>query len=255
MRGCRRGSAHVNDLKRLLKDECPWLVPVRRRWIVLRRYIEYYALILMYRVRYPRDSVFRTIYQKHTWGKESRSGEGSESEQTAEIKRAIPALLAELNVRSVLDAACGDFSWMSDLRLGIDSYVGVDIVPEMISENQKRYGSESVRFLHIDITKDDLPRADLIICRDCLVHLSFKNIFRCLRTFKKSGSAYLLTTTYPGKLTRHWDIVTGMWRPLDLELAPFNFPKPLKLINERTTEVTDYGQKSLGLWRIGDLPV
>jgi SAM-dependent methyltransferase len=245
----------MKNVRRLLKDRCPWILPARDKLTRMRAFVRYYALIVAYRVRHPQDSVFETIYRKHTWGRESRSGSGSEAEQTAAIKQAIPSLVAELNVRSILDAACGDYGWMSEIRLAIDSYVGLDIVPEMVAENQKKYGSESVRFLHLDITKDDLPRADLILCRDCLVHMSFNDIFRSLRAFKASGSTYLLTTTYPGALRRHWNIVTGMWRPLDLELPPFNLPKPIKLINESTTEVTDYRQKSLGLWALMDLPV
>jgi SAM-dependent methyltransferase len=245
----------MKNLRRLLKEKCPWVLAVRGKLTRLRAFVRYYALIVAYRVRHPRDSVFQTIYRKHTWGRESRSGAGSEGEQTAVIKRAIPSLVAEMNVRSILDAACGDYGWMSEVPLDIDSYVGLDIVPEMVAQNQRRYGSERVRFLYLDITKDDLPRADLIVCRDCLVHMSYKDIFRSLHAFKASGAKYLLTTTYPGALKRHWNIATGMWRPLDLELAPFNFPKPLKLINENTTELTDYKQKSLGLWAIGDLPV
>ena len=84
---------------------------------------------------------------------------------------------------------------------------------------------------------------------------STKDIFRCLRAFEKSGSSDLLTTTYPGLLKRQWNVLTGMWRPLDLQLPPFNFPKPLRLINEQTTHPTDYSQKSLGPWKIESLPV
>lgn len=242
-------------IRRFLKERCPWLVRAREKLARLRAFARYYALILAYRIRHPRDSVFETIYRKHTWGRESRSGAGSEAGQTAVIAREMPSLIEEMGVRSILDAACGDYGWMSKIALDIDSYVGLDIVPEMVADNQKKYGGDSVRFLHLDITRDELPRADLILCRDCLVHMSYRDIFRSLRAFKASGSTYLLTTTYPGLLKRHWNIVTGMWRPLDFELPPFSFPKPLKLVNENTTELTDYKAKSLGLWAIRDLPV
>jgi hypothetical protein len=244
----------MGRLRRYVKETFPWLVPARRRMTMARAYVRYYALILWYRVRYRRESVFQTIYRRRVWGRESRSGSGSEHEETAGIVRTIPALLAEFNVRSILDAACGDFFWMAGMRLDIDSYVGVDIVPEMIAENQKKYENERYRFLHRDITRDELPRADLILCRDCFVHLSFEDIFRCLKTFKRSGSTYLLATTYPGMLRKQWNIVTGMWRPLDLELPPFGFPKPLRLIQEGSVDSTDYAKKSLGLWRMEELP-
>jgi hypothetical protein len=42
---------------------------------------------------------------------------------------------------------------------------------------------------------------------------------------------------------------------LNLQLPPFNFPAPLRLIEENCTEDGGkYADKSLGLWRLSDLP-
>ena len=88
--------------------------------------------------------------------------------------------------------------------------------------------SGTLTFLNVDVTSDDLPEADVVLCRDCLVHLSSTDIFAALRNFRRSGSTYLLTTTYPGLLSHNRNIVTGMWRPVDLQLPPFGFPAPFK---------------------------
>jgi hypothetical protein len=41
------------------------------------------------------------------------------------------------------------------------------------------------------------------------------------------------------------------WRPLNLEIAPFNLGKPIALINEDSKERRGkYSDKSLGLWKI-----
>jgi len=49
--------------------------------------------------------------------------------------------------------------------------------------------------------------------------------------------------------------VTGDWRLLNLQRPPFNFPPPLRLMNERCTESRGaFGDKSLGLWLVGQLP-
>jgi len=246
----------TNKFKNLVKEKLPWVVPARRKLSMIRTYGKYYALILLYRLRYPRESVFCTIYKKHAWGGgESLSGGGSNLIQASAIMEAIPTLLRKIGARSVLDAPCGDFYWMSRLSLDVDSYIGMDIVPELIRENQRKYETGTFHFIHADITRDELPRVDLIICRDCMVHFSYEDIFRCLCNFKKSGSTYLLATTYPGLLKRNWNIVTGMWRPLDLQLPPFNFPGPIKLIEEECAEATDYKEKSLALWRIENLPI
>jgi hypothetical protein len=64
----------------------------------------------------------------------------------------------------------------------------------------------------------------------------------------------LLTTTFP-EHDQNSDIVDGDWRLLNLQRAPFLFPGPLRLINERCTEADGaYDDKSLGLWRIDSIP-
>jgi hypothetical protein len=46
-----------------------------------------------------------------------------------------------------------------------------------------------------DLTRDPLPKVDLVLCRDCLVHLSFDDIYESLDNLRRSGSMLLLTTT------------------------------------------------------------
>ncbi len=186
-------------------------------------------------------------------GDESVSGPGSSLAQTAELRQRLPLLLAHLRARSMLDAPCGDFHWMQHVTLGIDDYVGVDVVPTLIACNAERHAGPRRRFAQRDILRDLLPAADVILCRDCLVHLGFAEIRRVVRNFQRSGSRYLLTTTF-SRVTENRDCETGGWRPLNLEQAPFQFPPPLALINEKCTEGQGrYADKSLGLWRLRDL--
>ena len=75
-----------------------------------------------------------------------------------------------------------------------------------------------------------------------------------LRHSRDRGVDYLLTTTFPS-CDQNEDIVTGDWRLLNLQRPPFNFPPPLRLMNERCTESRGaFGDKSLGLWLVGQLP-
>lgn len=244
----------LTALKNFTKEKLPWVVTARNKFTMGYAYVRYYALIVYYRIRYPKESVFETIHKRRTWGTESSSGGGSDLEQTESTRKMLPVLLKKVGARSMLDAPCGDFHWMSHIVADLDSYVGCDIVPELIERNSENYASDKVRFVSADITKDPLPRADVILCRDCMVHLSYADAFNSLRNLKRSGSTYLLATTYPGLLKRNWNIITGMWKPLDLQLAPYSFPEPIELVNENSTETTDYPQKSLGLWKLDDLP-
>lgn len=200
---------------------------------------------------------FSHIYQHNVFGgTHSRSGEGSSLEQTETLRSELPRLMRELDVRSVVDAPCGDFFWMRHVELGVERYIGVDIVEELIARDREQFEGPGREFFCLDIIEDPLPRADLIFCRDCLVHLSFEQAKRALRNFKQSGAEYLLTTTFTGR-DRNVDLVgRDLWRTLNLTLPPFNLPPPLRLINERCTEGAGaYADKSLGLWRLRDLPL
>ncbi len=198
-------------------------------------------------------SRFQRIYEGNYWeGDESVSGQGSSLEQTAVLRSVLPSLLGDLHVSTLLDAPCGDFFWMKELSLDVD-YIGVDIVPEVIRQNQLKYAGPRRTFLTRNIARDDLPRADAIHCRDCLDHLSFEDALGALRNFQRSGATYLLATTYVDR-TQNDDIVTSYWRPTNLQLAPFSFPPPLHLINEHCTEEGGiWADKSMGVWTLQDL--
>lgn len=198
---------------------------------------------------------FAQVYAENIFGgADSRSGAGSDLRQTEIIRREIPRLLRERSVHSMLDAPCGDWFWMREVDLGIGKYVGADIVEALIEANKSKFGRDGIDFACLDLSKDNLPKVDLIFSRDCLVHLSFEDASGMLRNFKSSGATYLLTTTFPQR-SSNADLGNGFWRPLNMELAPFNFPPPIKLINEGCTEGENlFTDKSLGLWRLRDIP-
>jgi hypothetical protein len=199
---------------------------------------------------------FERIVQTNLWGAAtSASGIGSETAATAAVREALPNLLQRLGVRSLLDTPCGDAGWIADCIQDVD-YTGVDIVSSLIAANVLRAqrGEIAGRFLTANITRDVLPGADLILCRDCLVHLSFDNIHRVVARFRASGARWLLTTTFP-EFEVNSDCEDGDWRALNMQCAPFNWPTPVELINERCTEGDGgWRDKSLGLWRFADLP-
>ena len=199
------------------------------------------------------EDVFSRIYQNNAWGDpESVSGPGSGVTRTAAFRDQIPKLLHDLRARSLLDAGCGDFNWLKELDLPLD-YVGIDIVRELVAGNIRRYGSNSARFIHGDIMLADLPRVDVILCRDCLVHFSYQDARTTLRNFQRSQSCYLLTTTFVN-VSANSNISTGGWRPLNLEREPFSFPIPLKVIDEQCLHTGGiFADKRLALWRLQDI--
>ena len=200
------------------------------------------------------ESTFAPFYEENRWGDaESTSGPGSNLERTAKLRSELPVFLKEIRARSLLDAPCGDFNWMKDTELGDEHYIGADIIPDLITRNQKLYANDRTQFLLLDLTRDELPRVDVILCRDCFIHFSYRHIAAALKNFKRSGSTYLLTNTYP-RLQQNTNIRTGDFRHLNLLLPPFNFPPPLKQIDEKNPEEeAQFFGKLLGLWKLSDL--
>jgi SAM-dependent methyltransferase len=204
---------------------------------------------------HSQQATFTAIFRANAWANaESVSGPGSTQARGADFQQELISLLDGWKVRSILDAPCGDCNWMRNVLAYRDLlYTGVDIVEELIARNSGLHAAANRRFLCTDMTRGDLPRADLIICRDGLVHLSFTDARAAIRNFRRTGSRYLLATTFVSH-SRNRDVPTGGWRVLNLEAAPFRFPAPLALIDERCTHSAGiYRDKRLGLWELGSL--
>jgi hypothetical protein len=173
---------------------------------------------------------FTQIYNINYWGsKESVSGQGSTLALTNNLRKHLPDLFNQFSIKRVFDGPCGDFNWMKLVvtETNVD-YTGGDIVLPMIEENQSKYAKDGIRFVKIDLTQDPIPNADLMICRDCLFHLSYVDTKQILENFVNSNTPYLLTTTYENKqLFKNKDIVTGHFRMIDLFSEPYHFPKDI----------------------------
>ena len=196
---------------------------------------------------------FERIYSTNLWSDpETRSGTGSSLDSTRVLREKLPEALRELGTRVLLDAPCGDFTWMERVDLGGISYIGADIVPSIIAENKRRFARESRHFLELDLTRDPLPDADVLLCRDCLVHLSYENTSRLFKNLRRSKIRYILMTSFPGRGDNK-DVEDGDWRPLDFEAPPFDFPPPrLTIVEECEEEGGSYADKSLCAWPVTD---
>jgi len=199
-------------------------------------------------------SSFQRIYKTKGWtATDSASGPGSSLLQTERLREMLPKVIRELGVRSLLDLPCGDMNWMSEVDLrGVD-YTGADIVPELIARNRERY--KDMNFVELDGIVDPLPAHDMVLTRDMLVHLPFSGVWSFLKNVKKSGSKYIALTSFQGR-ARNADCGVGSWRTLNMQVAPFLFPDPVKTIAEHCTEAGGrYADKSLLIWDVDDLPI
>lgn len=236
-------------MKKLIKKMVPgFLKPVVYSDFVLRIFRSGYRKKIRNK---STEEVFNYIYQNNVWGdRESVSGSGSNVEQTKEIVSLISGVLKNLDVKTFLDVPCGDFHWMQSVDMKNVQYIGGDIVETIVQENNRKFKNDKRRFEVLNLISDQLPQADLLLCRDCFVHLSTDKVLAALENIKKQKIKYLLTTTFP-QTTVNKDILTGEWRPLNMELPPFNL-KAAAVYNEGCTETEErnYADKSLLLVKL-----
>ena len=183
------------------------------------------------------EEIFTWIYKNKHWSSsESLSGAGSTLKYTANLRKELPNLLSRFAIKKVFDAPCGDFNWMRHLLPSVNiEYIGADIVKHIIENLNSKYRSAKISFIHFDLVKQVPPQVDLMICRDCLFHLSFQDTKSLLENFVLSKSTYLLTTTHKNinQIFTNRDISTGDFRCIDLFSKPYNFPTdPIYVIED-----------------------
>ena len=184
-----------------------------------------------------KEDIFTSIWRNNYWGSgESLSGPGATLDQTVNLRKRMPVMFDEMDIKLVFDAPCGDLHWMQHvLQEASFTYIGGDIVGEIVNVNNNKFANSRVSFIKFDMTADVFPLADVWLCRAVLYHLSNHDIYLALEQFASSNIKYMLTTNcVTDEHHINKDIATGDWRSLNLRLPPFNFPR------ESLWEIDDY---------------
>lgn len=153
-------------------------------------------------------------------GMESIAGYGTTKDGCSKLISELPRIFKQYNITSVLDAACGDFYYMQYVDLTNINYIGIDFVQEQIDMNKRNYPNYDFRVLNM--AADVMPKADLVISRDTLIHISNTNIKRFLKSCYDSGCKYLLTTNFPEVTNQELGGILG-WRNVNFDQDPWNF--------------------------------
>jgi len=133
------------------------------------------------------------LLQKVTKGwkcAETPCGTGSTIAQTTFIRASLPWIADEYGIQSVADAGAGDLHWIGLVDWDVE-YRPYDLYPRHADVTR------------LDITKEVLPKSDLILCRHVLNHLSIQYSELAIALFRKSGSKYLLMTNCDNQLN-YW---------------------------------------------------
>jgi len=164
------------------------------------------------------QQIFSDIYSKNSWIK--GSGWGSWPENAEPYVKHIQTFLREYDIRSVVDAGCGDwqFSHLIDWS-GVD-YKGFDVVTDVVSSNTSKYGNDTISFYELDISTKALPPADLILVKDVLMHWPPDIVQSFLRRLPECK--YILVT---GDWKPDWpfnqDTKIGGYQNIDLSKPPY----------------------------------
>lgn len=179
---------------------------------------------------YSQDSteeIFTDIYETKYWGADSKgkgtSGIGSTQRTTEIYCPFLQIFLRGHQIRTVVDIGCGDWTFSRTMDWSGIDYTGIDIVKSVIKRDQRKYGTRAIRFIHGNGLEMDLPKADLLICKDVLQHLPNEDVQKLTAQFHKFKYCLITNDVDPITLTSdNPQIKPGEYRLLDLSQPPFS---------------------------------
>ncbi|WP_254453199.1 class I SAM-dependent methyltransferase [Winogradskyella undariae] len=148
---------------------------------------------------WPTKAVMEQIYDKKLWGGKDfdfYSGEGSHHTEIIQpyLDSIISFLKSHDNDLVVCDLGCGDFNIGKQLTKHTKKYIGIDIVENLIERNKTLFKAKNLEFHCLNIVEDELHKADCIIIRQVLQHLSNVEILKIVEKLK--NYKYIILTEH-----------------------------------------------------------
>ncbi len=168
---------------------------------------------------------FNDVYELKCWndGWGSGSGSGSRADLTSGYRVFLQEFFKNYKIKSIVDVGCGDWQFSKMLDLSGIKYIGYDVVSQVIESNKQKYENENIKFVLYKGNFDELPAADLLICKDVLQHLPNSYIYRFISNLKKFKYCLIANSKNTDPAKNNYDIaVPGDGRCLDLLREPFN---------------------------------
>lgn len=172
------------------------------------------------------ENVFDTIYEKGIWGRNEEglgySGSGSSLEEAKPYIEFLENFIKANEIKSVLDVGCGDWTFSRHIDWGDVEYTGLDVAKSVIERNQANFSAPNIRFYHFDGSFNNLPSAELLICKDVLQHLPIENVQQFLKNTKPFKHC-LITNSYADIYSsdKNRSIALGDYTPIDLTKPPY----------------------------------
>lgn len=189
-------------------------------------------------------NIFNDTYKNKIWGEEGDgSGTGSEPSNTINTRKSLIQIIKQYNVKTLIDAPCGSCKWTKFLLEDLQkenikiNYYGFDIADESIINANKNLESlktyHTIKIQQGSITDTQFPKADMILCRDTLQHLSYNSISKTLQNFAKTKSIIVLGGYLNNNSNNN--ITDGDYFSINYTSEPFNM-KPNYIYNDTVIE-------------------
>jgi hypothetical protein len=137
-------------------------------------------------------------------------GPGSTLTWTTAIRKWLPEMIEKHGINSICDAGAGALHWQKELFTPGSFYLPFDLIPRHPD------------VLPLDITKEDLPSCDAVLCRHVLIHFDPPRIIATLGRFSRVAK-FLIASQYPKARPfnpalqyNQTDLTKWLGRPLDI---------------------------------------
>lgn len=185
---------------------------------------------------YEQATAWTQIREQFFGHTETPNGPGSFLSATENVRAWLPQIIDEYDIKTMLDVPCGDWNWMQHVDLtALDAYEGWDIEATQIAVNREmfedhHFAPDELTFNHVNaLTIHQLPDADLIWCRDLMIHLPIESSAMLWHKMLVSGARYAALSTCPWVTENVWEIAEGgddgrrgYWcHAVNLEIDPF----------------------------------
>lgn len=204
------------------------------------------ARVNLLRRRFHGKSVMETfteIYRTNGWGVSEDgtfcSGHGSRNEFATRYAQLVNDLILSQRITSILDIGCGDYKVAEQFSFGAEtSYVGMDVVPDLIEHHQRVHARSNVNFVCANAIDDALPDADLCLIRQVLQHLSNEQIAKILAKCRKYRYLIITEDVYTGlDVRRNVDVPHGLTTRWYLKSGVFVNAPPFDLQAKTVLEI------------------
>lgn len=181
-----------------------------------------------------RKDAFEAVYRNDAWG---FSMPASSNHAKPYLDWLASYLDQHPEIETILDVGCSNgrdfelFDWKGR------NYIGIDIIESALPRTIEKNGTRSTTYFCLDFLESPLPKADLVLCKDVLMHLCHEDVKKALQILRQYPVAVIVNDNQ-NKILRFLvnnEIATGKYHCLDLQAFPY-FLEPSDAISYSTPQ-------------------